>query len=116
MKQRNKGRAAVGALGCCRPCQTGFTWPAASRTTRLRLLSLAISLTLPALALPLTSRARTIGVLKSLLAFGHQLGDLPFAVGTAVKLPPRKDRLSERILPEAASPHEIIRARAPREL
>ena len=48
-----------------------------------------------------TSRARMIAAVKSLLAFGHRLGYLPFDVGRAVKLPPRKDQLAERILPEA---------------
>jgi len=38
---------------------------------------------------------------KSLLAFGHQLGYLPFDVGRPLKLPPRKDTLAERILDEA---------------
>jgi integrase/recombinase XerD len=46
------------------------------------------------------SRARVVGSVKSLLAFGHQLGYLPFDVGRAVKLPPRKDHLAERILTE----------------
>ena len=47
------------------------------------------------------SRARKLAAVKSLLAFGHQLGYLPFDVGRPLKLPPRKDTLAERILDEA---------------
>ena len=47
-----------------------------------------------------SSRARTLAAVKSLLAFGHRTGYLPLNVGAAVKLPPRKDTLAERILTE----------------
>jgi integrase/recombinase XerD len=48
-----------------------------------------------------SSRARTIAAVKSLLSFGQRTGYLPLNVGAAVKLPPRKDTLAERILTEA---------------
>jgi site-specific recombinase XerD len=38
---------------------------------------------------------------KSLLAFGHRLGYLPFDVGGAVRLPRLRSALAERILSEA---------------
>jgi integrase/recombinase XerD len=47
------------------------------------------------------SRYRTLSAVKSLLAFGHQIGYLQFDVGRALRLPPIRNRLSERILPEA---------------
>jgi len=46
------------------------------------------------------SQARMLSTVKSLLAFGHRLGYLPFDVGAALKLPTVKNRLAERILPE----------------
>ena len=48
-----------------------------------------------------SSQARTLSAVKSLLAFGHRLGYLPFDVGQALKLPPAKDALAERILSES---------------
>jgi integrase/recombinase XerD len=47
------------------------------------------------------SRYRTLSAVKSLLAFGHRLGYLPFDVGRPLRLPPVRDRLQERILSEA---------------
>jgi len=47
------------------------------------------------------SRVRTLAAVKSLLAFGHRLGYLPFDVGRALKLPPRREGLAARILEEA---------------
>ena len=47
------------------------------------------------------TRARRLSAVKSLLAFGHRLGYLPFDVGRALRLPKMKDALAERILPEA---------------
>lgn len=46
------------------------------------------------------SRYRTLSVMKSLLAFGHRLGYLPFEVGRALRLPSVRNRLNERILSE----------------
>jgi integrase/recombinase XerD len=48
------------------------------------------------------TRYRTLSAVKSLIAFGHRVGYLPFNVGTALRLPPVRTRLAERILPEAA--------------
>jgi integrase/recombinase XerD len=45
-----------------------------------------------------TSQARILAALKSLFAFGHQVGYLPFDVGRPLKLPARRDRRAERIL------------------
>lgn len=50
-----------------------------------------------------SSRARTVGAVKSLLAFGHRTGFLPFNVGSAVQAPKAKDGLAARILDE----HEV---------
>ncbi len=47
------------------------------------------------------SQARILAAVKSLLSFAHRLGYVPFDVGKALKLPPRKATLAERILPEA---------------
>jgi integrase/recombinase XerD len=52
-------------------------------------------------ALAPASRYRTLSALKSLLAFGYRIGYLPFDVGRALRLPPVRNRLAERILPEA---------------
>jgi integrase/recombinase XerD len=48
-----------------------------------------------------TSRARKIGAVKSLLSFSERTGLLPFNVGTALRVPPVKNVLAERILEEA---------------
>lgn len=53
------------------------------------------------------SQARILAALKSLFAFGHQVGYLPFDVGRPVKLPPRRDERAERIL-SADDVHSII--------
>jgi integrase/recombinase XerD len=47
------------------------------------------------------SRYRTLSALKSLLAFAHRIGYLPYDVGRALRLPVVRNRLAERILPEA---------------
>ncbi|MCC6444135.1 MAG: tyrosine-type recombinase/integrase [Armatimonadetes bacterium] len=47
------------------------------------------------------TRARILDAVKSLLAFGHRIGYLPFDVGRVLKLPPLKDTLAQRILTEA---------------
>jgi integrase/recombinase XerD len=44
----------------------------------------------------------TVAAVKSLLAFGQRLGYLRFDVGAAVKLPPVKEALAERILDREA--------------
>lgn len=48
---------------------------------------------------------RGISAVKSLLAFGHRLGYLPFDVGRALKVPGFRDELAERIISEA----EVLR-------
>jgi site-specific recombinase XerD len=47
------------------------------------------------------SQYRALSAIKSLLAFGHRIGYLPFDVGGALRLPAVRSRLAERILPEA---------------
>jgi site-specific recombinase XerD len=47
------------------------------------------------------SRYRTLSALKSLLAFAHRIGYLPYDVARALRLPAVRNRLTERILPEA---------------
>ena len=54
-----------------------------------------------------SSRYRTLSAVKSLFAFGHRLGYLPYDVGSALRLPSIRNRLAERILPEAAV-HRIL--------
>ena len=44
---------------------------------------------------------RILSSVKSLLAFGHRLGYLAVDAGRALRLPPVRNRLAERILPEA---------------
>ena len=53
------------------------------------------------LGLAPASRGRTLSAVKSLLAFGHRIGYLPFDVGRPLRLPRQKNRLAERILSEA---------------
>jgi len=52
-------------------------------------------------ALASSSQGRALGAVKSLLAFAHRLGYLPFDVGRAVRVPSRRDTLAQRILSEA---------------
>jgi integrase/recombinase XerD len=47
-----------------------------------------------------SSRSRTLAAVKSLLAFGQRTGYLALNVGAALKLPPSKNTLAERILTE----------------
>ncbi len=47
------------------------------------------------------TRYRILSAVKSLLAFGHRIGYLRFDVGRTLRLPGVRNRLSERILPEA---------------
>jgi integrase len=57
---------------------------------------------LEAAGLAPASRRLTLAAVKSLLAFGQRVGYLRFDVGAAVKLPPVKDALVERILDREA--------------
>jgi integrase/recombinase XerD len=61
----------------------------------------ATALAAPEAALTPASQARALAAVKSLLAFGHRLGYLPFDVGGAVRLPRLRSALAERILSEA---------------
>lgn len=54
-----------------------------------------------------TSQLRTLSSIKSLFAFGHRIGYLPYDVGRVLKLPAVRDQLAERILPEA-DVHRIL--------
>src|SRR5207248_3577213 len=56
-------------------------------------------------ALAPATRARRIGAVKSLLSFGARNGLLPFNVGAALRVPPVKNVLAERILEE----NDVIR-------
>jgi integrase/recombinase XerD len=47
-----------------------------------------------------SSRARALSAVKSLLSFGHRLGLLPVDVGAALRLPPQRAQLAERIIAE----------------
>src|ERR1700712_4599253 len=44
------------------------------------------------------TEARRLSAVKSLLSFGHKTGFLPVNVGAAIRLPPVKHTLAERIL------------------
>jgi integrase/recombinase XerD len=46
------------------------------------------------------SQARMLASIKSLFGYAHKLGYLTFDVARAVRLPPRRDTLAARILPE----------------
>jgi integrase/recombinase XerD len=46
------------------------------------------------------SRARKLGAMKSLAAFGHRIGYLAFDIGAPLRLPAVKTTLAERILGE----------------
>ncbi len=61
------------------------------------------------------SRNRKLAAVKSLLTFGHQTGYLSFNVGAAVRLPKVRNRLAERILPEADVLRMIHQATKPRD-
>ena len=52
-------------------------------------------------ALASASRARKLSSVKSLLTYAHRLGYVAFNVGAAVRLPPVKNTLAERIMIEA---------------
>jgi len=56
-------------------------------------------------------RYRALSAVKSLLAFAHRVGYLPFDVGRVLRLPGVRNRLAERILTEADL-HRIL-AREP---
>ena len=47
-----------------------------------------------------SSRAQALAAIKSLLAFAHKIGYIPFNIGAAVQLPKAKNTLAQRILHE----------------
>jgi integrase/recombinase XerD len=47
-----------------------------------------------------SSRVQSLAAIKSLIAFAHKIGYIPFNVGAAVQLPKAKNTLAERILQE----------------
>ena len=61
------------------------------------------------------SRARKISAAKSLLTFAHRCGYTRFNIGVAVKPPPVRNRLAQRIAPEAVIQRIIHRATRPRD-
>jgi integrase/recombinase XerD len=65
-------------------------------------------------ALAPASRYRTLSAVKSLLAFGYSTGYLCFDVGRALRLPPVRNRLAERILPEGDLQRILSMERNPR--
>jgi integrase/recombinase XerD len=75
----------------------GFARKPLSRTTLPDLQDFADSLT----ELAPASRYRILSAVKSLFAFGHRVGFLPFDVGRVLRLPATPNRLAERILPES---------------
>jgi integrase/recombinase XerD len=82
--------------GRCRRFRAGAGKPLA-RVTLADLQEFANSLA----ELSAASRYRCLSSVKSLLAFGHWIGYLPFNVGRVLRLPSVRHSLAERILPEA---------------
>jgi len=65
--------------------------------------------------LALATEARRLSAVKSLLSFGHKTGYLPINVGAAIRLPPVKQTLAERILDVDAVLHMLALERHPRD-
>jgi site-specific recombinase XerD len=61
-----------------------------------------------------TSRHRILSAVKSLFAFGHRLGYLPFDVARPLRLATLRDELSERILTEVQVKRILALERHPR--
>jgi len=61
-----------------------------------------------------TSRHRKLAAIKSLFAFAHRIGYVPFDVARPLRLPVIRDRLSERILSEVEVQSLILSERHPR--
>jgi site-specific recombinase XerD len=62
------------------------------------------------------SRRRTLNGVKSLIAFAHRVGYLPFDVARPLRLPVLRDRLAERILSEVEVRQMLAHERHPRNL
>ncbi len=65
--------------------------------------------------LQLSSVCRAMSAVKSLIAFGHRLGYLPFDVARPLRLPAMRDALAGRILEEADVLRIIALERKPRD-
>lgn len=63
-----------------------------------------------------SSKHRRLSAIKSLIAFGHQLGYLPFDTARPLRLPVLRDRLAERILTENEVQRMLAHERHPRNL
>jgi len=61
------------------------------------------------------SVALHVCAIKSLLAWAHRAGTLRFNVGAALRVPPKRSRLAERILPEEAVRRMLVLTKAPRD-
>lgn len=61
-----------------------------------------------------SSRHRILAAIKSLFAFAHRIGYLPFDVARPLRLPVLRDKLSERILSEAEVQRMLALERQPR--
>jgi integrase/recombinase XerD len=70
--------------------------------------------TLSASDLAPATRARRLASVKSLFAFAHRIGYLPFDIGRAVRLPKVRSILAERILDEADVRRMLILEADPR--
>lgn len=64
-------------------------------------------------ALSDATRCRRLSSVKSLFAFAHRIGYLPFDVGAPIKLPAIKDTLAERIMSEEQVQRLLWQADAP---
>jgi integrase/recombinase XerD len=88
----NTGLAYVSDL---RAFQAFTTKPLRQLTVR-DLQDFAATLT----ALSEATQCRRLSAIKSLIAFGHRVGYLPYNVGAPIRLPSIKDTLAERIMTE----------------
>jgi site-specific recombinase XerD len=61
------------------------------------------------------TRATAIAAVKSLLTFGQEVGYLQFNVGKAIKAPPVKNTLAERIMSETDALRMVALAESPRD-
>ena len=61
------------------------------------------------------TRATALSAVKSLLTFGQEVGFLQFNVGKAVKAPPIKNKLTERIMSETDAMRLVALVDAPRD-
>lgn len=62
-----------------------------------------------------SSVARALAAIKSLMSFAHEIGYVPFNVGTALRLPTVRNRRAERILTEEQVMRMLALTRNPRD-